>query len=416
MAHGRCDQGCAESVVNNAGKLATARAVAAETAPYFRAELLRIVTREAEWLAMPTMAMSDRQVLYWHPDFVVKESIPVLAGAFMHEFMHHLLHDCDPARQGDRWNAAFDLRINPMVRDMRLPLPDGVYFPQRFNLPEGETAAWYYAHLPTDPNGKPKPSSGSKPGDGEKTGQGKCGKCAGNPAQGEPDGDPDERAQVEVDASRQRAAEAVRKWAQQKGRGSLPAGLERWAEEFLKPHKIRWQDELARRARSFVAHRIGMRDYSFSRPSRRSLAGGNNDPIRPGMIAPEPRACLLMDTSGSMSGDQLGIIVRESRGILKSIGTDMDCIAIDSQIHGMKRVRDWREVAKLLKGGGGSDFRPAFEELAKRRERPDVIIAATDGMIGVPENAPRWANVIWLLTGKGAQPPCKWGHAIMVPE
>lgn len=388
--------------MNNHAKLATARAIAGETAPYFKAELLRIVTREAPWLPMPTMAMSASQVLYWHPNFVEEQGLPELAGSFMHEFLHHLMGDCNPACEGPKWNTAFDLRINPMVRDMRLPLPKGVEWPANYKFPEGQTAAWYWANLPDKPA---SPNAGM--------GSGRCGKCGGNPADGEPESDPDERAPVEVDASRQRAAEAVRKW-KSGGRGSLPAGLERWAEDFLKPHKVRWQDKLARRARSFAAHRVGMRDYSFSRPSRRSLAGGPLDPIRPGMVAPESRTMLFMDTSGSMSGDQLGIIVRESRGIMKSIGSDLECVAIDAAIHGMKVVKDWRDVAKMLKGGGGSDFRPAFEAVEKRRERPDTIIAATDGYIGVPDKAPTWCNVIWLLTGKDAKAPCDWGTAIVV--
>jgi len=69
----------------------------------------------------------------------------------------------------------------------------------------------------------------------------------------------------------------------------------------------------------------------------------------------------------------------------------------------------------MMRGGGGSNFIPAFDELLKMKNRPDVIIAITDGMISVPEHCPSGVNVVWVLVG-ATQPPAQWGSAVVVTD
>ena len=69
------------------------------------------------------------------------------------------------------------------------------------------------------------------------------------------------------------AAEIQRTASQEPG--SVPGGWLRWAES-VRPSKVDWRKVLAAEIRSAVAFTSGMVDYSYRRPSRRPVAGGDH--------------------------------------------------------------------------------------------------------------------------------------------
>jgi predicted metal-dependent peptidase len=88
----------------------------------------------------------------------------------------------------------------------------------------------------------------------------------------------------------------------------------------------------------------------------------------------------------------------------------------DAEVHGLRKIRKLEEALAMMKGGGGTDMRPAFAQAMDARPRPEVIICITDGLVGdgVPVTAPQGVKVVWVLVGRHRQIPVNWGEVIEV--
>lgn len=409
-------------------KLAAGRLMAKERATYFRAALFALIPREMPGLG--TVAVTEHGILMWDPQALSQWTVPQIAGALIHE-VGHLLRD--HAARGRKmaptdprgWNMAGDAEINDDLKEGGWELPfewytpgaekkeDGKFciLPACFGCKDGLTAEEYYHNIP-------KKMKGNKGQGAAGVGTGRCGSAGGNPVEGEPkDGKGmDGRSEAEIKRMQREVAEAIHEEAA-KGRGTVPGGWVRWAGEHMKPPKVRWQDELARECRSAIAYRPGAIDYRYDRPTRRqgALGYGVGHPVLPCMRSPIPKVAFVIDTSGSMGTEEMTSALREGQGVLAAVGAQITFISIDADVHAVKQVRRWREIANNLKGGGGTDFRPAFEQLMKGNPRPDVVIFVTDGCGPAPEVQPPF-KVIWLLVGQYKQRPCTWGRFIEINE
>jgi predicted metal-dependent peptidase len=132
------------------------------------------------------------------------------------------------------------------------------------------------------------------------------------------------------------------------------------------------------------------------------------------MRAPSPKIVVAIDTSGSMGGDDLVAALREVRGILQAMRCPLELVSCDAHVNAIGRVTRIEDVPALLKGGGGTNFRPVFELLEKEHPQPEIVIYMTDGDGRYPEK-PGWTHVIWVLVGSYVkQPP--WGDVVRVEE
>lgn len=426
--------------MNPKDKLAAGRLMAGSKFKYFRSAILSMVPKEAPGLG--TFGTTKDGVMFWDPAMAAIWSVDELAAVVIHEVSHLLRnHDARCTRihaEKARWNQAADDEINDDLEDAGLHLPKKPFIPctpKGHGFEEGLTAEEYYRLLEKEELKQPKKGQGqgqSKAGQvgagAEGEGEGKpavgagwCGSAAGRPLPGEAEakGQTKGRSDVELDRMRRTTAEAIRQEAS-KGRGTVPAGWARWADEQLKPPKIRWQDKLARITRGAVAYVAGQVDMHYTRPSRRQagIGWGMGKPVLPAYRAPLPRVSVLADTSGSMGTSELMTAVGEVAGILKTTGAAIDFCACDASVHGLKTIRRWQELSTLMKGGGGTDMRPGFEALLARRTKPNVIIVITDGCLGggVPEEQPPGVKVVWVVVGKYKTKPCDWGEQIFVDE
>ena len=70
-------------------------------------------------------------------------------------------------------------------------------------------------------------------------------------------------------------------------------------------------------------------------------------------------------------------------------------------------------------GGGGSDFRPAFdkicEDLSYDDNKYNIIVVFTDGYIDVPRYNQTGKEIIWVLTKDGSA-PANYGYTIKFNE
>lgn len=404
-----------------------ARLLVRRGAPYFRSALIALVPVAVEGLG--TIGVSDRAVLFYDPAWIAAQQAPAVAGLLVHEILH-VLNRHGKSRRGDRdpalWNCSCDLAINDTVVEMGFALPSGKdygLFPKDFGFASGLTAEAYYVLLQKGGNAQAKQAAEAK------SGHGKCGSGAGNPHDHEPKEDGDKgggekgddyagRTDAQLARVAKQVAAAVEEHAQRKGRGSLPAGLERWAAEINKPPKVPWTTLLRRALRAGVATRPGAVVHRHDGVSRRQSGVGFGDgkPVLPRLRQPVPRVAVVVDTSGSMSAEQLGLALRETRGLLRQVGASVTMLACDAEVHAAREISSVADAAKLLVGGGGSSFIPAFDHLEKSRDRPGVVALITDGDISVPHTPPPWARVIWVCVGRNAHPPAAWGVSVKIDD
>lgn len=417
---------------------AAGRIKACSLMPYFSTAVMGLVPYEMPGFG--TLGVTARAVLIWDPDLSKKWTVEQLAWVLLHEVGHYLReHSARRERLGadpDLWNIAGDAEINDDLVAAGAQFPvleagDGVppelvgkpggITPKLIGCSDGKLCEEYYEHL------RQKQRSG-KGGSGQGEGQGiaglpppggtskGCGSGAGKPVSEAEQQVPAHLGKSAAEQKRiQRSvAEAVRKEAA-KGRGTLPAGLRRWAEEVLGTPQVPWQQTLARLVRNAVAFRPGAGDYRYDRPSRRqgAFGYGPGSPVFPALRQPVPSVSVIVDTSGSMGGGDLLVALEETKGVLAAVGANATFIACDAAVHEVKRVRTVKEAAALLKGGGGTDMRPAIEAAQQGRPRPEVIVVMTDGDIGDPGPAPA-ANVVWVCIGKSGGFSPAFGQVVFV--
>lgn len=391
-------------------KLSVARYIAMGLTPYFSAMLYKLVFKEVPpgTLPMPTLGVSDRAVCVYEKAFVEQVTDKQLAAVIIHEINHLVRHHSKRCGTRDKakWNLAGDAEINDDLQAMRLSLPGVPFVPENVPAERGLTAEEYYAKL-EEQEDKGKGQKNQQP----QVGSGACGGCSGNGDKDEEEEDgngkpPPGRSEAEMEMARDQVAQAVQQ-AAQRGRGNVPAGLVRWANEKLAPPKIPWETKLARACRRLVNTRAGAVDYKFVRMSRRQagVGYGPNKPILPGLVEPVPNVAVGLDTSGSMGQDEILAGARETAGIMRAVGVGVTFLACDAQVHAVKKVSTPKELAACIKGGGGTSFIPIFKAMENLSPRPEVFVFITDGCGPAPVHPPRGVSVIWLLTGPYRQRP-----------
>lgn len=476
-ATARTAGGFVEKALGPFDKLQAGRLYVARKTPYYRTGVARLVPHELPGL--DTVGVDGRGRLYWDGAAIErwhKETAGAhkIGGAMAHELLHVLLkHEERGIKVGalsdaqrKRWNHACDYTINAMLRAGGWQLPDGALYPEQKGLPKDATAEQYYALLteqeeqqakqPQQGKGKGKPqqgpgspgggqagekgeggattpadgagnapgdpskATGGVPGDKPGVGAGWCGSCAGRPIPGEHPADapplPGDATPADLERMRRGVAAAMRDHAA-KNPGTLPAELDRWAQELLAPPKVRWQDKLARNIRGGIAICSGVTDYTRQRPARRQygIGIGVGKPLVAAMHSRKPRVTFAIDTSASMGHDELRLAASEVDGVLRAIGTPIEFMSCDTKVHASKTVKRWQDMVDAVIGGGGTSFIPVFTKL-QREGFQGVLIFATDGHGAAPPVAPPGIHTIWLLVGEYTQKPCTWGDVVEVTD
>ncbi|GAB2472069.1 DUF2201 family putative metallopeptidase [Xylanimonas ulmi] len=359
------------------------RLVAAERAPYFMHALFAVSPVAAPGL--DTFAVDGAWRLYLDPDLLTgpnRWDSTTIGAVLLHE-VGHLLRDhagraanLPNPRHNLAWNLAGDAEINDDLLAAGIPLPADCVTPGALGCEDGDLAETYYAHL-VPPTGAPP----ALPDDGSAG----CGSGSGcPPAPGElpagvnlDDGTAAPITAAEGDLVRRRVANAVQEAAHAKGRGSVPAGLSRWASDVLAPPTVPWERVLRAAVRRAVADRAGRVDYTYSRPSRRRLPRI----IKPAMRAPSVIVSVVVDTSGSMGQADLTAAMSEVTGVLHASGVAREHLRLLSVDAAATKPQRIRSVASInLTGGGGTDMRVGIAAAEAATRAPHVVIVLTDGL------------------------------------
>jgi predicted metal-dependent peptidase len=358
--------------------------------PYLAAALAHLPLVNGEDLGWCRTMATDGYYIYVNPRFCEGLTETEIMGVFAHELLHCALGHID--RRGGRprrlWNFAIDHATNLLLRQFGVQLPSGCLCDERYanmtaeqihEVIEGQVGfvciSGFDGHL--------------EPGDFE----GQCERGGDYPS-------PDERRRL-----RGIILDEMGRELQRRGHGSAPGELNRGVELATKV-QVKWQEVLAR-----FMNGLRRSDYRLFPFSKKHLWRGI---YLPSLGVPGPdHLVLAIDTSGSLSGKDLGQFVAELdrlRSLTDCRLTLLQCDAavqrVDEVPSGERTVLPGGTRGGRLAGGGGTNFRPVFEWVADQAARgeaaPDALIYCTDGYGTFPPKEPAYP-VVWVVTTTGAR-------------
>jgi len=432
--------------------------------PFFSVLALSLKFEESS--ATESMA-TDGKFIYWNSVFVLSLSAKQLASVIAHEclhvaFLHHL-------RRGTRdpywFNVAADYAINyTLIESGLYDLPDGLYDPKY----KGQSAEQIYVDVfepddpddeededkkgsdqkptggcgPPAPKGKGKKVNGKGGGDESKDDEskddeskddesegseseeseddeskggsgGKPGKHGPKPKrkphvgevwdarvpdQGNRPLTPEEIAEESRDIS----ARVFMAHAEEKAAGTGTAGAYRGVLDDKRSDEIPWGQVLAIHMQELL-----VTDTSFSKPNRRFIHQGI---VLPGNLKrPNGVICFAIDTSGSLSREELNIIAANCNTIVDEIQPiETIIIYCDWSIKRVDRFDFGEPIRLAAYGGGGTRFSPPFNWLTKEEITPDVLVYFTDGYGDVGGSC--------LLDGGEPEYPVVWASTGVIPQ
>jgi predicted metal-dependent peptidase len=416
--------------MTTAQKLTRARVQLLLMQPFFGTLCLRLKLMPG---SLPTMATDGSRIVY-NPAFVGQLKPAELEGTLAHEVLHCALgHQC---RRGSRdqglWNEAADLAINPILTANGFTLPAGALTDPAFaNLSAEEIYAQLLRKKTEGGSGSnqgqqqtntgggtannsqatpstavlnPKPDASSQSASeqqGQTTGQAPGSMPARPGGFGEVIDATDEHGHAASPAEKLRqehewtiAAEQALRSA--KAWGHDPAGIERRLTESRQSHQD-WRAIL----RDFVAATTPS-DYRWMPPNRRHIASGLYLPSveRRGL----GEIVIAVDTSGSIGKLELEQFAGEISAISEEAQPEaIHVVYCDAAVQFTQEFTASEPIRLEPKGGGGTDFRPAFEWVEKNDIAPVCLIYLTDLCCDSFPEVPEYP-VLWVTDSRRTAP------------
>lgn len=405
-------------------RVMAARIVAQSRWPYLSTLLFNLKIVESQEVS--TLAVDEGWRMYYSPEFVMAQTPEALATMVLHEALHCVNQHgprfralTQPSERHVAWNSAGDVGINHVLDEAHMPW--GEFEPLRFShlakfdvKPEMTTEKIYFSivdYINEHPD--------------EFQGQSDCGSVIGGKARSyeiarNNSNNPAIKSDQQ-DVIRDQVAQEVINFARTKGIGSLPGFLLRWAQDLLEP-KIDWRKAFAGAFRSSLATVLGRRDYVYTRPSRRQSAmrTGSHEIILPSMRKPAPPAiAVVVDTSGSISIDEINMFLTEVDGIVKANGISQGVTVIpcDMEVGEIQKLRSRGAITSLrIHGGGGTDLRVGIAAAGLLRPTPKIIVVFTDGYTAWPESLPKGVEtmIVCLTVGECIETTPAWAKKILI--
>jgi predicted metal-dependent peptidase len=179
--------------------------------------------------------------------------------------------------------------------------------------------------------------------------------------------------------------------------------MARLVDHLLQP-QLPWRMLLARYMTA-----VARDDYSWQRPSRREGAA-----ILPSLRSAHVDIVVVIDTSGSISDEEMNEFIAEVNAIKGQLGARITLHACDEALaeQGPWLFEAWEEIRlpESFAGGGGTSFVPAFEWAERQDRTPNLLLYFTDADGEFPKREPAFP-VLWLVKGKHTVP---WGQRIQL--
>ena len=356
--------------------------------------------------------------------------IAYIGGVICHEVWHplrkHYARSESIHAHHGLWNMAGDCEINDDIleifksaKEADLCLPPGGCMPSKFGLKDGRMAEEYYAELRDQAdeqrqkceNGEcghgeddhQQDGDGNQPGQNGNPGWGACGSgCSGGEAKDYEEGPPSEDcpgvSEAEADCIERETAEAIQQASAT--RGTMPAGMERWADKTLKPAKADWRQLLKQACRWASGRQRGEDIRTYRRLGRRTACLGGSV-IFPTTYSPAPYGAIVWDTSGSMDDYAMSEAANECDSLFRQLGVELAVYTVDSDAGPRQNVTSLRDIK--FTGGGGTDMRVGINAAMEGKPVPGFVVVFTDGWTPWPsEPLPYGAKLIICLVGQHA--------------
>ena len=345
--------------------------------------------------SMPTAATDGERILFG-PKFLDSISDNELVFIMMHEIMHVALrHTSRTGRRNDLlFNIACDIVVNSNILQAAGMDPKSItlaeYGESMHLTPKGDEGFKYTAEevyeMLLQAGGQPK--TGTFTDDHSRWGTS------------------DDEALDALWTSRIRDAYEAAKARQGKRAGKLPAGVERTLKELLEP-KTDWRVLL----NDFIQEVVV--DYSFLPPDRRFTDSPFFLPDFNDTEAVVKDILFMIDTSASMSDDEITQAYSEVKGAIDQFGGNLEGWLgfFDAKVVPPMPFADEGEFNIIRpKGGGGTSFEEIFHYMRKEMADREIasIIILTDGFAPFPEeSAAMGIPVLWMINNDMVTPP--WG-------
>jgi predicted metal-dependent peptidase len=406
-------------------KLVAARTWLIIDKPFLGALVLRLPLVEADPKWCHTTA-TDARSFYYNRDYIKALSFEQTKFILAHEALHCALSHFARRehRHKRRWDLACDFAVNPLLMaDGLTPAPDALILDAYKDMTAEEIYPCILENTDEEPMDQhlydqdDKSHGAGQQGDGEGGqgeeppvqflasprlteggGHGELDAQSGGAPQPPPLSTP-ERDSLDKQWQ-QRLASAAQQAIQA---GKLGGSMARMVDHFLQP-QLPW--------RMLLAHymtRASRNDYSFAHPSRREGTA-----ILPGLRSQHIDLLVVLDTSGSISDDEMQEFLSEVNAIKGQVGARITLHSCDEKLaaEGPWIFDPWEDV-KLpgkLPGGGGTRFTPVFEWAEWQDRAPDLLVYFTDAKGEFPKSEPSYP-VLWLVKGKEKVP---WGQRIQL--
>lgn len=368
-----------------------ARSTMIVTQPFFGSLALHLDPVEVTDGSLTTMAV-DGVHLFYCPKFVLSIKEDELQGVVTHETLHcaykHMTRRGN--RDPRRWNIAADFIINGDLHDAQIKLPytpisldemkariaefmkTGKASQEKIHFYDpklkGMSAEAVYEMIPELPviqimtvgvSGEGAGPRQQLPDDG----------CLGTVLDAAGRNEEGKRDQVDRDwDTNVRVALAVSKG---QNAGTIPAYLQRLYEDLNKP-KVSWRDL----TRQFIDG-LAYKDYSWQRPNRRFVGSGLS---LPGFVPDALHKMIFLgDVSGSISNETMKAYLSEVAGALdENVADNMIVAYFDTEIKKVDEFLPGDVLTCDTPGGGGTDFRPAFQWVLDNHPDATCIVCLTD--------------------------------------
>lgn len=399
--------------------------------PWFGQLACYIIPRENNYIS--TACINERGDFYYNKNFVDTLSDIQIKTLLCHEILHLAFRHPfrNMAREATIWNIACDLKVNEELGGYQFELPSGALIPSN-----GE---WKFSgHTIKDIDKKNSeliydeimkmipPSVKSIIASltiqlSPQKGKGSSGKALDKLPQPWKDlikklirdlVKSDKRmtkAGMDVSKSEQRNLEKdwqqrINQANQNAGIGNIPAGLARELQELENP-ELPWHQIIRQRLSNVTRRR------TWTKPAKKFL------PMYfPGVKAETGlNAVVALDTSGSMSSEDITKALSETLGLARSFPSiHLWILSSDAKVWDMIEVKNGNasKIKEICpRGGGGTQFRPIFEMIKKKFEdRIDCLIFFTDGYCSDEWPKKLRYQVYWVSRSKDVKWP--YGKAI----
>jgi len=184
--------------------------------------------------------------------------------------------------------------------------------------------------------------------------------------------------------------------AAEKSRGKVPGHIESLIKKLNEKPVISWQKVLKLYLGSVkIPYRKTILRRDRRQPNRYDIRGRISD--RTVIIT------VIIDTSGSVSDEEIKWIFREIFGIIRHVKFQLHIIDCDMDVVRVYTAKSEKDIKLNVKGRGGTAFSPAIEYINENLPKTDIAIYFTDGGgERILDPAPKGYKLLWVLTTKAS--------------